>query len=139
MREVIPKLVWIGNGRDARDVAAVLACEIQAVVHLAVEESPTMFPRDIIYCRFPLLDGSGNPPAILRTAIQTVCMLIDENVPILVACSGGMSRSPAILAAAMARAKRESPEKWLTQIAAAGPHDVAPALWNEIRHCVERS
>lgn len=132
MREIIPRLVWIGNARDATDVKSVLENEIAAVVHLAMEEPPTVFPREIIYCRFPLLDGAGNSAAILRTAIHTVSILIEAKIPILVACSGGMSRSPAIVAAAIARAKSEPPHEWLKKIAATGPHDVAPALWNEI-------
>ena len=80
MREIIPRRVWIGNARDATDVTGVLENEIAAVVHLAMEEPPTVFPREIIYCRFPLLDGAGNSPAILRTAIHTVSMLIEGKV-----------------------------------------------------------
>ena len=137
MREIIPRRVWIGNARDATDVTGVLENEIAAVVHLAMEEPPTVFPREIIYCRFPLLDVAGNSPAILRTAIHTVSMLIEGKVPMLVACSGGMSRSPAIVAAAIARANCELPDEWLKKISAMGPHDVAPALWNEIRMCRE--
>ena len=137
MREIIPGLVWIGNARDARDVAGVLANEIDAVVHLAIEEPPCLFPRDIIYCRFPLLDGEGNSSSILRTAVQTVSMLITAKVPTLVACSGGMSRSPAVVAAALSLSSDETADEWLGRITAAGPHDVAPALWNEIRACIE--
>ena len=111
--------------------------EICAVVHLALEEPASQFPREIIYCRFPLLDGSGNSRTILKTTVVTVTTLIEAKVPTLVACSGGMSRSPAIVAVALARAKEESPDKWLTKIAEMGPHDVAPSLWNEVRHCVD--
>ena len=134
MREIIPGKVWLGNARDAQDVTAILSAEISAVVHLAIEEPPSLFPREIIYCRFPLLDGEGNRPGLLRTAITTVSILIEANVPILVTCSGGMSRSPAIIAAAIARTKNQSPDEWLKKITATGPHDVAPTLWNEIRN-----
>lgn len=137
MREVIPGLVWIGNARDARDVAGVLAHDISAVVHLAIEEPPYLFPRDIIYCRFPLLDGEGNSPSILRTAVQTVSMLIEAKVPTLVACSGGMSRSPAVAAVAIACAMNGSADEWLGRITTTGPHDVSPALWNDILSCIE--
>ena len=137
MREIIPGLVWIGNARDDRDVAGVVDSEIGAVVHLALEEPSSQFPREIIYCRFPLLDGSGNSPATLKMAVLTVTMLIEAKVPTLVTCSGGMSRSPAVVAVALARANNESPDEWLSKIAAMGPHDVAPSLWNEVRHCVE--
>ena len=137
MRQIISGLLWIGNARDARDVTAILANEIEAVAHLAIEELSSLFPREIIYCRFPLVDGSGNPLSILGTAISTVSMLIDANVPMLVTCSGGMSRSPAIVAAAIAKSKSESPDEWLMKIATNGPHDVAPTLWNDIRLCFE--
>ena len=86
MREVIPGLVWIGNARDGRDVTGILALEIEAVVHVAIEEPPCLFPREIIYCRFPLLDGEGNACSLLKTAVQTVSLLIAEKVPTLVAC-----------------------------------------------------
>lgn len=133
MREVISGLVWIGNARDARDVAEVLKKEIAAVVQLAIEEPPVIFPREIISIRFPLLDGEGNMPTVLRSTITAIAALIESKVTTLVACSGGMSRSPAIVAAALALAKNESPDDWLRQIASTGPHDVAPALWNDIR------
>ncbi len=137
MREIIPGRVWIGNARDAKDVAGILEKEIEAVVHLAIEEPPSLFPREITYCRFPLLDGEGNSPTFLKTAIQTVSMLIKAKVPILVTCSGGMSRSPAIVAAAISDAKDESLDEWLMRIAGMGPHDIAPALWNDIRLCTQ--
>ncbi len=54
MREVIPGVFWIGNAHDARDVKRVLARGIAVVIDLAIEEPPIQFPRDIVYCRFPL-------------------------------------------------------------------------------------
>lgn len=139
MREVIPGLIWIGNARDMQNVTFVLNHEILAIVQLAIEEPPCVFPREISYCRFPMLDGAGNTPWLLKTALQTVSTLIRMKVPTLVGCSGGMSRSPAVVAAAISLAMKESPDGWLKKIAASGPHDVAPALWNDLRLCVEAS
>lgn len=138
MREVIPGFIWIGNARDAHDVAAVLEKEIQAVVDLAMEEPPGHYPREIIYCRFPLIDGEGNPLSLLKTAIQTLATLIQTKTRTLVVCGGGMSRSPAITAAALFVANGDSPDEWLKQIATAGPHDVSPSLWNEIRQTISQ-
>ena len=135
MREIIPGIVWIGNARDARDVKSVLKLEIDAVVDLAIEETPCRYPREIIYCRFPLLDGEGNSPALLRTAIYTVAMLIEMQLPLLVACSGGMSRSPAVVAMALARTMKGTASEWLKRIASSGPCDVAPALWHDLQSC----
>lgn len=137
MREVLPKLVWIGNARDGRDVAGVLSLEITAVVQLAMEEAPGQFPREIIFCRFPLLDGSGNSPVLLQTAVQAVAALIQAKIATLVTCGGGMSRSPAILAEALCMVNGGSPDDWLKQVTMSGPHDVAPALWKDVRLAIE--
>jgi len=136
MREILPGRVWIGNVRDASDIRGILEKEIAAVVNLAIEELPILYPRDLISCRFPLLDGSGNSEDLLRLTIFTVHLHVSAKIPILVTCSGGMSRSPAIVAAAIACAKKEPLDEWLKRVTATGPHDVAPALWNEVKASV---
>ena len=89
MREIIPTRLWIGNAMDARNVTGVLGLGIAAVVDLAIEEPPIQFPRDVVYCRFPLIDGTGNQPAVLRVAIDTVAYFIASRTPTLVACGAG--------------------------------------------------
>jgi hypothetical protein len=132
MREVIPQFLWVGNAWEARDVSNLLDLGIVAVVDLAIEEAPIVFPRDVVYCRFPLVDGSGNSHALLNAAVETTTILIGGNVPTLVACSGGMSRSPAVVAVALARAERTDPHKTLLRVAGTGPHDVSPVFWAEL-------
>ncbi len=132
MREVIPKVLWIGNALEARDVQAVLGVGITAVVDLAMEEPPIHFPRDMTYCRFPLIDGAGNTPAVIKAAIDTTISFIRGRVPTLVACDGGMSRSPAIVAAALAEVEGTTIEEALLRVAAVGPHDVSTTLWAEV-------
>jgi hypothetical protein len=136
MREIISGRIWIGNARDSRDVSEILSQEIAAVVDLAIEEAARHFPREMIYCRFPIIDGSGNPPTLLTTAIRALALLFQHETPTLVVCGGGMSRSPAMVAAALSVARGGLPDDWLKQVAAMGPHDVAPGLWNEVRGCV---
>ena len=128
MREVVPERLWIGNTIDARDVTRVLGHGITAIVDLAIEELPIQFPRDVVYCRFPLIDGAGNQPAVLRAAIETVASFITSGTATLVACSAGMSRSPAIVAAAMATTERITLADALGKLAAGQPHDVSPSL-----------
>jgi hypothetical protein len=132
MQEVVPQILWIGNAREARDVSAALGLGIVAVVDLAIEEPPIVFPRDIVYCRIPLVDGAGNSSALLKAAVETIATLIQARVSTLVACSGGMSPSPAIAAAALARAQRVDPRQTLAQVAASGPHDVSAAFWADL-------
>ena len=94
MRQVGEYPLWIGTARDARDIRAVLDADIEAVVDLAMEEPPVALTRELVYLRFPLLDGEGNPVWLLRSAVVAVSQLIAARVPTLVACSAGMSRSP---------------------------------------------
>jgi hypothetical protein len=132
MRIIVPDLLWIGTAVDACNIKAVLDLGITAVVDLAIEEKPVIYPREIVCCRIPMVDGGGNPSHILRLALDTVATLLRYSVPTLVACGGGMSRSPAIVAAALALVRGTLPEAMLEEIAKHGAHDVVPGLWAEI-------
>ena len=136
MRLIILDRLWIGNALDARDVRTVFALGVQAVVDLAANESPVQYPRDVAYCRFPLNDGPGNNPAILRLAVSSTAEFIKANIPVLVACSAGMSRSLAVTAAALSIINRQPPDDALRQIASDGPHDLAPGLWSDLQRMV---
>jgi hypothetical protein len=45
--------------------------------------------RELVYCRFPLVDGAGNPPWLLRAAVETVAGFVRAGVPTLVFCGPG--------------------------------------------------
>lgn len=139
MRQITPNLLWIGNALDARDVRAVLSLGVRAVIDLAANEPPIQYPRDISYCRLPLNDGAENDPAILRLAVLSAAEFVKARVPTLVTCRAGMSRSPAIVAAAIAVVEGQEPDHVLLRIASAGPHDVAPGLWSDIKQVVHSS
>jgi hypothetical protein len=72
MRQVATLSLWLGHAGDGRDSAALHASGISAVVDLAMNEPPAVPARELVYCRFPLLDGAGNPPWRLRAAVETV-------------------------------------------------------------------
>ena len=103
------------------------------MVQVAAEEPPLKPPRALISLRFPLVDGSGNPPGTLMLAVGAVAGLIRLRVPTLVCCSMGLSRSPAIVAAALAIVRREPPDDVLRWISERKPVDVSPAFWREVR------
>jgi protein-tyrosine phosphatase len=103
-----------------------------AVINLAAEEPSPTLPRSVIYCHFPLVDGAPDDEVTLRVAIQTVATLLKNHVPTLVYSAAGMSRSPAIVAAALSIVEGGSPEERLRQIVAGHPHDVSPQLWETI-------
>src|SRR5205085_9800775 len=102
MNQIPPHLFWLGHDGEARDFRRLFDTGIKAVVQLAMEEPPLQPPRELIYCRFPLTDGAGDETELLRLAVRTVSQFIQAKVPTLVACGAGVSRTPAVAAAAMA-------------------------------------
>jgi hypothetical protein len=134
MHRILELPLWFGNARDAADVRRVMDAGVEAVVQVAAEEPPLTLPRDLIYCRIPLLDGADNPPKLLELAIAVTAHLLQTRTPTLVCCSSGLSRSPALTAAALARCRpgEGDAEAWLAKIAAHHRLDVSPALWNEL-------
>jgi protein-tyrosine phosphatase len=133
MRQIVPHPLWLGHIGDARNLRTLFGAGIAALVDLAREEPPQATHRELIYCRFPIEDGNDNPPALLRLAVQTIAGLIVANIPTLVFCGAGMSRTPALAAAALAVAVGGSHEEWLERLKQIGPADVSPGLWQEVR------
>jgi hypothetical protein len=132
MRRVGEYPLWIGTARDARDLRAVLDAGIEAIVDLAMDEPPVHPTRELVYLRFPLIDGDGNPPWLLRLAVDSVERLIRERTPTLVACSVGMSRSPAVVAMALAKATGRSAWLIIDSWSSKGPLDLSKGLWSGI-------
>lgn len=132
MREVTSGLLWVGNALDARDLKQVFDHGIEAIIDLAIEEPPIAPTRELVYCRFPLIDGQGNSRDVIAAAISTGVRFAAAKLPTLISCSGGMSRSPAIAAAVVAQIDAIDPDEAIKRVAAAGPHDVAPLLWKEV-------
>lgn len=129
--------LWLGNGGDVRNPRQVLDKGIVALVELGAEEPIVAMPRDLIYCRFPLVDGPGNAPDLLRLSIQTIISLLRANVPTLVYCNAGISRGPAIAAAALALVSQKTPEETLRGLADLHALDVTPAFWHEVKIAAE--
>jgi hypothetical protein len=137
MRQIPAQALWLGHAGDGRNTRLLLDTGIQAVVQVALEEEPLRLPREVIACRFPLVDSTGNEPRLLDLAVTTLANLVEKKVATLVCCGGGMSRSPAVAAAALAIVHQESPDDWLKRIAEHHPSDVSPGLWNELRSVLE--
>jgi hypothetical protein len=136
MRRVPGYSLWLGHAGDVRDVRGLLAAGIVAVVDLAIQEAPAPLTRDLVYCRFPLVDGPGNPLWLLRTAVETVAGLLRSDVPTLVGCGAGLSRSPCIAGAGIARIRSCSADEGLAIALGSSPADVSPGLWVDVRRIV---
>ncbi len=129
--------LWLGHAGDARDSDGLLSAGLIAVVDLALEEPPARLIRELIYCRFPLYDGPGNPPWLLRAAVETVAAMLHSGAPTLVSCGAGLSRSPCIAGAAIARVRGCPAEEGLAVALGSAPADISPALWAEVRAILE--
>jgi protein-tyrosine phosphatase len=137
MRRIDGHPLWIGTARDARDTKSVLDAGIEAVVDLALMCPPVQPTRELVYLRLPLVDGGGNPPWLICAAVHAVEGLVRLQVPTLVACDGGMSRSVVIAAAALWFQTRDlSADDTLRRVTANGPADVHPALWADVKRYV---
>src|SRR3954465_13599226 len=117
MRQILPPPLWIGHAGDGGDYRHILDAGIAAIVQLAEEEPPLQPPRELVYCRFPLVDGAGNDRQGVYLALTTVANLRGRPVPTLVGCGVGLSRAPAIAAAALAMVFQEEPDACLKQVA----------------------
>jgi protein-tyrosine phosphatase len=133
MRRVENYPLWIGNAGDARNPAQVIGADIVAVVDLAVNEPYPNLPRDLVYLRFPLVDGSGNARWLLQAVVEAVAQLIREGVPTLVCCGAGLSRSPSVAAAALALVRSCKLDDALAEVCRGCASDVSPGFWAEIR------
>jgi protein-tyrosine phosphatase len=120
MRRIGSHEIWIGNVADGANFRSIANAAIVALVDLAANEPPQTPPRDLIYCRFPIVDGAdtsdvaGGRDDGLCLAIQCVAGLVRASLPTLVFCSAGMSRSLCVTAAALSLTTGQSFEGWLT-------------------------
>lgn len=132
MNQIVPYSLWVGHAGDGRNAAMLFGIGIQAVVQLAVEEPPLQLPRELIVCRFPLIDGAGNDEHLLRTAITSVAALVQQEFATLLCCGAGMSRAPVIAAAALAVVTNTDIRGRLTEISRHRPLDVSPGLLERV-------
>jgi protein-tyrosine phosphatase len=137
MRQLKPHALWIGHAGDGRDLRAILDAGIDAVVDLALGEPPIQATRELVYCRFPLVDGAGNSAWLVQAAIHSVVRLLKARVPTLIFCSAGLSRSPCIAAAALAAHLQREPAECLQFVTHEAPSDVSPDLWKSCLEALE--
>ena len=137
MQQLVPHPLWVGHLGEGRTLQKLFDVGIQALVEVAAEEAPSRPPRELIYCRFPLLDGADNDRKVLYLATSTVANLLERGVPTLVCCGSGLSLSPALAAAALALVYQEQPEECLKRVAQQHRTDVSPGLWKQLVDLVD--
>lgn len=138
MRQVHPHPLWIGNRGDLRQPRAITAAGISFLIDLAIDEPIPSLSRELAFARFPLEDGVGNEPWLLRMAIDACALALRQQQTVMVMCSAGMSRSPAIAAAALSLHTGQPAPSCLALVTAGGG-DVSPGLWGKILHVLSNS
>jgi protein-tyrosine phosphatase len=124
--------LWVGNAADGRDINLVCQAQFDVVVDLAIEEPPICLPRELSYFRIPLEDGGEDDLRRVISAIRTIAFSITQEMNTLVCCSAGLSRSPAIAAAAIAIKFAKNLDQSLREVASAKRCDVTPMLWRSV-------
>jgi hypothetical protein len=79
VRQIPSYRLWIGNALDGADTRKLHSEGIEALLDVGLNEPVPLVSRELIYCRFPLHDGAGNPAALLRLAIETTAELLCRN------------------------------------------------------------
>jgi protein-tyrosine phosphatase len=133
MNQISPHPLWIGTVGDLKDPRRLYDLGIRAVVQLAYEDSSVTLPHDFTSCRFPLVDGGDNDADVLQLAIDTVTRLVERKFATLVCCGAGLSRSPAIVAAALTRITKKPFADCVSHVAMQRPCDIHPALFAQIQ------
>ncbi len=133
MNQIANYPLWVGHAGDSRDFRAQFERGIRAIVQLAAEEPAIPAPRDLLLLRIPLDDGADNDPDLLAMAITIVQGLVAKHFPTLVCCGAGMSRAPAIVAAALSLIEHRSPAECIKTVTDHHPADVVPGFWADVR------
>ena len=117
---------------DLYDLRRLYDVGIRAVLQVAYEEPPLALPHDFVACRFPLVDGGDNETETLDLAIVTLTHFLEQRFACLVCCQAGLSRSPGIAAASLARFTGQSFAECLALIGTTHRHAIHPKLLTQL-------
>lgn len=126
MNEVANGL-FLGTLEDAGNSSLLDEQGISAIVSLTYTEPEDGFPEDKTVSRWPMMDGPQNSREQFEQAVAVVEAHLDQETGVLVHCSAGASRSPAVAATALALYSRLELEEAFKQISdrrtAVEPHE----------------
>src|SRR5262249_23963189 len=91
-----------------------LPCFRSGTAQVECEDTTVTVPRQLAFCRFPLVDGPDNPKSSLCAAVSTTALFLRQQRPTMVACSAGISRSVAVASAALAIVSGRNPDYCLS-------------------------
>jgi protein-tyrosine phosphatase len=119
--------LYVGSIDDAGDRSLLEEHRISVVLSLTYAEPETGTPSDVTVVRLPMMDGPQNDHRTFRRAVNEVLTRWEAGARVLVHCSAGASRSPAVAATAISLSTGQSLEAAFRQLkerrAAVDPHE----------------
>lgn len=119
--------LYVGTVDDAGQVENLREVGITTIISL-IHRSPTKgYPDEVAVHSVPLRDGPQNDISAFEEAVEMVLSERENDTPLLIHCSAGSSRSPAVAATALALSDDIGLEAAFDQIAtrrpAVDPHE----------------
>ena len=119
--------LFVGTTEDAGDEALLCEYDVEAIVSLTHDGPDDGFPSDLEVVRLPMKDGPQNDQQVFEQAVTHVLFHLRAGDNVLVHCSAGASRSPAVAATALALYNEVGLETAFEQVKhrrnAADPHE----------------
>jgi protein-tyrosine phosphatase len=94
--------LFVGTVEDAGNKALIREYSIATVISLTHSEPDGGFPSDLTIKNVPMIDGPRNDQQRFAQGVTNVLSCLETGDNILVHCSAGASRSPAVAATALA-------------------------------------
>lgn len=108
--------LFVGTLEDAGNKSILDEHGVSAVVSLTHAEPGSGFPEDKTVTRWPMMDGPQNSQEQFEQAVADVEAYLLQETEVLVHCSAGASRSPAVAATALALSPNTELEHAFKQI-----------------------
>ena len=128
----------VGDVRDAGAERAYDRHGVDAVVRLTHTEPAEGYPDGIAVHDHPIRDGPGNDPTATTAAVEATAGLLDGGRTVLVHCSAGASRSPAVAAGALALHRDRGIDAALERVRGVRTVRIHPTVREHASRAVER-
>jgi protein-tyrosine phosphatase len=119
--------LYVGSIEDVEDRSVLDENRISVIISLTHAEPETDFPAGVTVVRTPMMDGPQNEYQTFVRAVEEVLTRWDTDNRVLVHCSAGASRSPAVAATALSLSTDRTLEAAFQQLqrrrAAVEPHE----------------
>jgi protein-tyrosine phosphatase len=119
--------LYVGSIEDAGDRSLLAEHRISVIVSLTHAKPETGFPPALTVVRFPMMDGPQNDHQTFLEAVDGALTRWEAGDRVLVHCSAGASRSPAVAATVVSLSTDRTPEAAFRQLkerrAVVDPHE----------------